>query len=109
MVDKAAWERNWQIEKEFRKRFPQAFTKKPQPLKLGIEHDLIAAMPDVPAEDVKAALVWVITGESSIGAYLECLIEGRPRVDLEGKAAGRVTAAEHAEAVRLLSEHFTNF
>jgi hypothetical protein len=102
MSDKvqAEIERARQIVEEAKRRFPQAFTEKPQPLTLCIEYDLIAAMPDFPVEDVLNA--WMLYSMlSNDGAYLSCLIDGRPRVNLEGEVVGRVTFKEHAEAVRL--------
>jgi sRNA-binding protein len=101
MSDKvqAEMERARQIAQEFKRRFPQAFTEKPQPLKLGIEYDLIAAMPDYPAQDVLNGWVWYSMLDND-GAYLRCLVDGCSRIDLKGEAAGRVSFEEHAWAAK---------
>jgi sRNA-binding protein len=96
MSDKvqAEIERARQIAQEAKRRFPQAFTEKPQPLKLGIQYDLIAAMPDFPSEDVLNAWTYLMLSDDY--AYLRCLIDGHPRVNLQGEVVGRVTFDEHA-------------
>jgi sRNA-binding protein len=92
-------ERARQIAQEFKRRFPQAFTEKPQPLKLGIKYDLIAAMSDHSRQDVlNAWTYWMLSNDC---AYLRCLIDGRPRVNRQGEVVGRVTFEEHAQAAKL--------
>jgi sRNA-binding protein len=110
MSDKvqAEIERARLIAEEAKRRFPQAFTEKPQPLKVGIQYDLIDAMPDFPPKDVLNAWTWY-SGFDNDGAYLSCLIDGHPRVNLQGEVVGRVTFEEHAQAAKLsrimLGEH----
>jgi len=104
----AEMERARQIAQEFKRRFPQAFSDKPQPLKWGIQYDLIDAMPDFPRQDVLNAWTWYSVFDND-GAYFRCLVDGRPRVNLEGKIVGRVTFEEHAQAAKAsrirLGEH----
>ena len=80
--------------------FPQDIRRNPsgcQPLKLGIDHDLVARLGGMVS---RSAL------KRALGIYTSCLeyratpIEGAARVDLDGNPAGAVTAgeAEHALA-----------
>jgi ProP effector len=77
-------------------RFPLAFlVKQRRPLKVGVCKDIIAAWPDIDAEQLSRALGWYANG---VG-YLANLKEGTARIGLDGAPAGVVTAAE-AEGAR---------
>jgi ProP effector len=76
--------------------FPAAFTLDPaliRPLKLGIRDDLYATS-DISHRRISAALARYCRSPS----YLKVLAEGAVRVDLAGKPAGMVTAAEATAA-----------
>jgi len=73
--------------------FPECFKppdQPPWPLKIGVDQDVMAALPDVSRSDLKLALgSYVRTKE-----YRAVLIEGAMRVDLDGNPTAFVTAAE---------------
>ena len=85
-----------------RQRFPNAIARLDKtirpPLKIGVHTDLIAAMPEIPAELIELAL----------GIYTTCVAyhagctEGTARVDLDGQSDGVVTADEAAHAAAAL-------
>jgi ProP effector len=83
------------------KRFPQcfkAFGQPKLPLKIGIDRDIIAAAPELRYRNILYAIADYTSGSS----YLRTLIEGAARIDLNGDAAGIVTAAqEHYAQGRL--------
>jgi hypothetical protein len=73
--------------------FPECFKppdQPPWPLKIGIDRDVLAALPDVSRSDLKRALGCYVRAK----AYREALIEGAMRVDLDGNPTAFVTAAE---------------
>jgi len=76
------------------KRFPAAFAVNPcyrQPLKLGIHLDILAQLSDTIApRDLSAALRIYVSNIK----YLEALVAGADRVDLNGMPAGKVTAEQ---------------
>jgi ProP effector len=84
--------------------FPQCFAAhaaRRQPLKLGIHAD-IALAGVMTAREMKVALRYY-TGNA---AYLRSIRQGAPRVDLEGKPAGTVTAEdEQAAKAKLAARH----
>jgi ProP effector len=88
-------------------RFPQTFVLEKyqphRPLKVGIAADILARCPELARYKLGRAL-GVYTGRVM---YLEGMVAGAARVDLDGKAAGEVTArdAEYAAAklVRILA------
>jgi len=64
--------------------------------KIGIHHDVRAAMPDVD----HALLAWALSRLASRPAYLDAILTaGTPRLDLEGNLCGTVTE-EEAERLR---------
>ncbi|NLO81255.1 MAG: prop expression regulator [Xanthomonadaceae bacterium] len=84
-------------------RYPDCFTRnaeKIRPLAIGIQQKLRAELAedpefqDVPGWQIRQALA-IYTRSLS---YLKALIEGRPRVNLDGSTAGEVTAQEQAHA-----------
>jgi ProP effector len=72
-----------------------------RPLKIGIHDDLVALLPDVDPHIIGLALK-LYTIHSG---YLRSLVEGAPRVDLNGAEVGTVTA-EAASHAQMLLERF---
>ena len=82
--------------------FPQDIRRNPsgcQPLKLGIDHDLVARLGGMVSRSALKRALGIYT---SCLEYRATLIEGAARIDLDGNQAGAVTAgeAEHALATR---------
>jgi sRNA-binding protein len=77
-------------------RFPKCFDlRRSKPLKIGINADLVAAMAgEMTPVQIGAALARYVHGI----AYKRSLLAGTPRVDLQGRPAGTVSASEEAEA-----------
>jgi ProP effector len=81
-------------------RFPRAFAvyeKRRVPLKLGIRADLLPLLVDsrvITERELKVALNYYTRS----WGYLRASVEGAWRIDLNGKAAGAVTAAEATSA-----------
>jgi ProP effector len=85
-------------------RFPQAFPVGPQrrkPLKIGIADDLAARLDGVLS---RRQLGFALAAHCDSVSYLMNCKIGAERVDLDGNAAGTVTAAEAAYAARRLAE-----
>ena len=83
-------------------RFPRTFARNPaeqQPLKRGIDRDLVARLDGTVS---RSALKRVLGDYTACPEYRAKLIEGAARIDLDGNPAGAVTAgeAEHALAIR---------
>jgi ProP effector len=87
-----------------RAKFPACFARldhrSRQPLKLKIHIDILAAAPDIDPINVGKALK-LYTGHV---AYLSQCVEGKDRVDLDGKAAGSVTMQQAAYAAELMAK-----
>jgi ProP effector len=69
-------------------KYPGIFTTelaKVRPLRIGVFHTLVLWCPDIPPAQLRAAL----RAYCSHGAYLRLLVEGVPRIDLDGAQAGR--------------------
>ena len=83
-------------------RFPQTFSRRsPQPLKVGVYADALAALGDtVQLRDLKSAL----GAYTSNARYLRALSAGACRVGLDGKPAGTVTPEDEAVAKKRLAE-----
>ena len=83
-------------------RFPQTFNRGgPQPLKVGVYADALAALGDtVQLRDFKSAL----GAYTSNARYLRALSAGACRVGLDGKPAGTVTPEDEAVAKKRLAE-----
>ena len=85
------------------RQFPQTFVlAKPlphRPLKVGIAADIQAALPDL---DRRALFVALKVYTHRI-VYLQAVVVGADRVDLDGNPAGRVTASEAGHAVAVLA------
>jgi sRNA-binding protein len=94
--------RNIRISRETRallaEKFPHCFVpefKAPKrPLKIGIAQDIHARLPGVPQGHVATALFSYTDGPT----YLNSLVTGAERLDLDGKVCGTVTAEEAAHA-----------
>ena len=80
--------------------FPQAFVPEKylphRPLKIGIHIDLKARCPALSERERSAVLRYYVARLM----YLRACVAGAPRIDLDGKVCGEVTAAEaqHADA-----------
>ena len=83
-------------------RFPETFSRRePQPLKVGVHADLLAALDGmVEPRDLKSALA----GYTSSARYLRTLSAGASRIDLDGKPAGTVAPEVEAVAKAKLAE-----
>ena len=83
-------------------RFPQTFNRGgPQPLKVGIYHDALAALDGAAApRDLKSAL----RAYTSNTRYLRALSAGACRVGLDGNPAGTVAPEAEAVAKKRLAE-----
>jgi len=83
-------------------RFPQTFSRRgPQPLKVGVYADVLAALGDaVQPRGLQSAL----RAYTSNAGYLRALSAGACRVDLDGNPAGTVTAEDEAVAKARLAE-----
>ena len=82
-------------------RFPRTFVRNPaerQPLKRGIDRDLVARLDDIVSRNAFKRVLGVYT---SCSEYRAKLIEGAARIDLDGNAAGAVTASEAEHALEL--------
>ncbi|MFC0698503.1 ProQ/FinO family protein [Paraburkholderia humisilvae] len=84
---------------KLQKRFPAAFPKKPAPklpLKIGILEDLLPHAQELALSEaeVREAIATWCRGSR----YWSCLTDGAARVDLNGAAAGQVTARDMAFA-----------
>jgi ProP effector len=83
-------------------RFPRCFAvleARRRPLKLGIDQDIRAAVPDIDATVLSAALGYYTR---SIG-YLDGCRVGVPRVGLDGQDSGSVSDGEAAHAATRLA------
>ena len=80
-------------------RFPAAFAPRDgikKPLKIGIFHDIRVAAPEIKFFGLKLAL----KNYCSRRSYLRALIEGAPRIDLDGQPNGFVTK-EQADLAKI--------
>ena len=85
--------------------FPQAFVldqyqPRHRPLKVGIVPEIAARCPDLARSDLVTALN-IYTRRI---VYLQSLVAGAARVDLDGNAYGEVSAADREHAVARLAE-----
>lgn len=81
--------------------YPAAFSSdEPKPLKIGIQEDLVSEE-KVSRGKIKRALATYVRNPR----YLQSLVEGADRVDLQGESAGKVTAEEEAHAKAKLDEY----
>jgi ProP effector len=81
-------------------RFPRTFARDPAgrvPLKRGIDRDLVARLDGAVS---RSALKRALGAYTADPGYHTKLIEGAARIDLDGNAAGTVTAGEAAYALR---------
>lgn len=97
----------WKSEKQaetrrlFVAKWPTVFAPKgadKRPLKIGVDADVRAALPDLPAERVLGALLDYRRGPT----YLRNLKEGATRVGLDGNPAGVVTARQEKTSIEAL-------
>jgi len=71
--------------------FRRAIAEPPEPLKIGIHKDILAAAPEIPKADVMCFLGW---WAARIGYLRSASAVGRPRRDLDGNVCGEVGPAE---------------
>ena len=71
-----------------------------RPLKVGIAAGVPERCPDIDRRDLAAALA----AYTHLIAYLQAIIAGADRIDLDGVTAGQVTAAEAEHAAVVLTE-----
>lgn len=90
---------------QLRERYPNCFTRDPdaiRPLTVGIQHTLRAALAE--DEAFKETPNWLLRQALAFytrsGPYLRAVVEGRPRIDLDGREVGEVTEQQrdHAKA-----------
>ena len=90
---------NDQVRNLLCERFPRTFARDPagrQPLKRGIDSDLVARLDGTGS---RSAIKRVLGIYTSCPEYRARLIEGATRIDLDGNPAGAVTAGEAAYAL----------
>jgi ProP effector len=90
-------------------RYPACFTRdrdRLRPLAIGIQQKLRAELAEDP--DWKDTPGWQVRQALAIytrsPAYLSAIVEGRPRINLDGSTAGEVTEQERAHARTRLDE-----
>ena len=79
--------------------FPKAFPKNPAPklpLKIGIHKELLGKASEIGLEE--AAITVAVKTWCRGTRYWASIVEGAPRIDLEGNPAGEVTARDAAQA-----------
>jgi sRNA-binding protein len=83
-------------------RFPQTFSRRgPQPLKVGVYGDVLAALGEaVEPRDLQSALRFYTSNRG----YLRALSAGSYRIDLDGKPAGAVTPEDETVAKARLAD-----
>jgi sRNA-binding protein len=97
---KAESERKREIIVMLCERFPHAFSlKQRRPLKVGIHKDLLAALEDtIPRNELDGAMKYYVRGLS----YLQSLVAGGQRIDLQGNEAGEISEADKQDAMHHL-------
>lgn len=86
-------EENMRIRAILASRWPQVFSPKgaeKRPLKVGILKDICVELPELSFQQVRNAITDYCFGPT----YNRNVVEGAPRLDLQGKVAGHVTAEE---------------
>jgi ProP effector len=73
-----------------------------QPLAIGIHKALTERFPDLDRGQVRTAMHF----HTGTTRYLKAIVEGAPRLDLDGNATTVVTAEQQAQAVATLRERF---
>ena len=71
-----------------------------RPLAIGIHKQLMERQPDLDKNQVRTAL----HNHTAATRYLKALVEGAPRLDLDGNPAGEVTAEQQKQAVTTLRD-----
>jgi sRNA-binding protein len=84
--------------------FPQTFGREkhlpPPPLKVGIAADILARCPELDRRVLSVALAYF----TRRAAYLQSMVAGAARIDLDGNPAGEVSAESAAHAAARLAE-----
>jgi ProP effector len=76
-----------------------------RPLKIGIHNDIAALLPETEPQTIGRALM-IYTTHSG---YRRALVEGAPRVDLNGAQVGSVTAEDASRAQELLERFMRRY
>jgi ProP effector len=95
--------KSFELRQLLAERYPNAFKPKGAqklPLKIGIHNEIVAANPELTAEEVRAGLADYTGGPK----YLEHLLPGAVRIGLDGSPAGTVTERE-ANWARIRLKH----
>jgi len=71
-----------------------------KPLAIGIHKQLMARRPDLDKNKMRVAL----HSHTASTRYLKALVDGTPRLDLDGQPVGEVTAEQQAVAVKTLRD-----
>lgn len=71
-----------------------------KPLAIGIHKQLMERKPELDKNKVRVAL----HGHTASSRYLKAMVEGAPRLDLDGQPAGEVTAEQQEVAVKTLRD-----
>jgi ProP effector len=72
------------------------------PLAIGIHKVLMARLPELDKVQVRTAMRY----HTGTTRYLKAIVDGAPRFDLDGNAAGAVTAEQQSQAAATLRERF---
>jgi hypothetical protein len=84
---------------QLRDKWPAVFSSNdPQPLKVGIHNDILAALPGTNPAELRIALDFITRAEK----YLRAIVARRPRRNLEGRKKGTVTPHQVDVAKRQL-------
>lgn len=86
-----------------REQFPNTFQQEPRPIKIGIHEDIFNLnIEGSPAKRwIRPALTFYVNSPS----YLRVLIEGTPRVDLNGEIVGIVNEREEQRAKEIIKQN----
>lgn len=84
---------------QLREKWPEVFSaENPQPLKVGIHEDILAALPGTNPAELRIALDFITRAEK----YLRAIVARHPRRNLEGRKKGGVTSHQVDVAKRQL-------
>ena len=89
----------WRLAEQFPRTFAAAKHLPHRPLKVGIAADVQERCSDIDRRDLAAALA----AYTHRIAYLQAIVSGADRIDLDGNPVGEVTASDAAHAVVVLA------
>jgi ProP effector len=85
---------------QLRERYP--VFKECQPLAIGIDKELIAAMPDIDRKALRVAL----SMHTKSSRYLTMVRKAKTRMNLEGRPAGPISEAQRSHAKQMLDARY---